>query len=173
LTGAPTFYGLTPRDTRRTSDGFTTQGWFTGLVPLTIPIAAMSFPEAAWSAQTAFDSGLNLSRVPYYRVLELAPWLDWPRPNFPVSNFLHGGAAPLNSIIAASEMGYSNNIGMYSDGRYSYQLTIYIFRHPDGTSMQLLYPDNPIARKSVERYIDAMRSVCAQVAETGNWGRGG
>jgi hypothetical protein len=173
LTGAPTYYGLTPRDTRRTSDSFTTQGWFTGLVPLTIPIAATTFAEAAWAAQNAFDSGLNLSRVPYYRVLELAPWLEWPRPNFPVSNFLHGGAAPLNSVIAASEMGYSNNIGMYSDGRYSYQLTIYTFRHAGGTSMQLLFPDNPIARKSVERYIGAMRSVCAEIAESGNWGRGG
>jgi hypothetical protein len=90
-----------------------------------------------------------------------------------VSNFLHGGAAPLNSVIAASQMGYSNNIGMYSDGRYSYQLTIYTFRHETGTSMQLLYPDNPIARKSVGRYIEAMRSVCGQVAATGNWGRGG
>jgi mycolipenoyl-CoA---2-(long-chain-fatty acyl)-trehalose mycolipenoyltransferase / long-chain-acyl-CoA---trehalose acyltransferase len=173
FTGAATYYGLTPRDTRRTSDSFTTQGWFTGLVPITVPIAATSFAEAAWAAQDSFDSGLNLSRVPYYRVLELAPWLERPRPNFPVSNFLHGGAAPLNSVIAASQMGYSNNIGMYSDGRYSYQLTIYIFRHERGTSMQLLFPDNPIARKSVGRYIAAMRSVCGQVAATGNWGRGG
>ena len=39
LTGAATYYGLTPRDTRRTSDNFMTQGWFTGLVPITVPIA--------------------------------------------------------------------------------------------------------------------------------------
>ena len=173
FTGASTYYGLTPRDTRRSSDSFTTQGWFTGLVPITVPIAATSFVEAAWSAQTSFDSSLNLSRVPYYRVLELAPWLEKPHPNFPVSNFLHGGAAPLNSVIAASEAGYSNNIGMYSDGRYSYQLTIYTFRHEGGTSMQLLFPDNPVARKSVDRYIAAMRAVCAQVADTGNWTHGG
>lgn len=172
LTGTPTYYGLTPRDTRRTSDSFTTQGWFTGLVPITVPIASASFSEAAWAAQQSFDSGLGLARVPYYRVLELAPWLDRPQPNFPVSNFLHGGAAPLNSVIAASEMGYSNNIGMYSDGRYSYQLTIYIFRHEGGTSMQLLFPDNPVARKSVVRYIAAMKSVCLQISDNGNWGRG-
>ena len=171
FTGAATYYGLTPRDTRRTSDGFTTQGWFTGLVPITVPIAATSFGEAAWAAQNSFDSGLNLARVPYYRVLELAPWLDRPRPNFPVSNFLHGGAAPLNSVLAAADMGYSNNIGMYSDGRYSYQLTIYMFRHEAGTSMSVLFPDNPVARKSVDRYIAAMKSVCEQVADGGNWGR--
>ena len=169
FTGAATYYGLTPRDTRRTADSFTTQGWFTGLVPITVPIAAASFGEAAWAAQTSFDSGLNMARVPYYRVLELAPWLDSPRPNFPVSNFLHGGAAPLNAVLAATEMGYSNNIGIYSDGRFSYQLTIYIFRYGDGTAMSVMFPDNPIAQKSVGRYISAMKSVCGRVAGSGHW----
>ncbi len=171
FTGAATYYGLTPRDTRRTSDNFSTQGWFTGLVPITVPIAATSFGEAAWAAQRSFDSGIELARVPYYRVLELAPWLDRPRPNFPVSNFLHGGAAPLNAVLAAADMGYSNNIGIYSDGRFSYQLTIYAFRYEAGTAMSVLYPDNSVARKSVARYIAAMRSVCRQVAAGGDWGR--
>jgi hypothetical protein len=172
FTGAATYYGLTPRDTRRTSDNFSTQGWFTGLVPITVPIAATSFGEAAWAAQASFDSGLNLARVPYYRVIELAPWLDKPRPNFPVSNFLHGGAAPLNAILAAADMGYSNNIGIYSDGRFSYQLTIYVFRYEAGTAISVLFPDNRIAQKSVARYMAAMRAVCEQVAANGNWGRG-
>ena len=169
LTGAATYYGLTPRDTRRTSDNFMTQGWFTGLVPITVPIAAATFNEAAWAAQESFDGNLNMARVPYYRVLELAPWLDWPRPNFPVSNFLHGGAAPLNTILAATEMGYANNIGIYSDGRYSYQLTIYVFRYEGGTVMEVMYPDNPIAKKSVTRYLEAMKSVCTRIADGGNW----
>ena len=171
LTGAATYYGLTPRDTRRTTDSFTTQGWFTGLVPITVPIAATSFAEAAWSAQNSFDSGLKLARVPYYRVLELAPWLENPHPNFPVSNFLHGGAAPLNAVLAAADMGYSNNIGIYSDGRFSYQLTIYIFRYEGGTAMSVLFGDNPIAQKSVARYIAAMKSVCERIADGGDWDR--
>lgn len=172
LTGAATYFGLTPRDTRRTSDNFTTQGWFTGLVPITVPIAAASFGEAAWAAQESFDTGQHLARVPYYRVLELAPWLEPPGPNFPVSNFLHGGAAPLNAILAATEMGYANNIGIYSDGRFSYQLTIYVFLHEGGTAMSVLGPDNPIASKSIARYIEAMKAACLQVADGGDWGRG-
>lgn len=171
FTGAATYYGLTPRDTRRTSDNYMTQGWFTGLLPVTVPIAAASFGDAAWAAQTSFDSGLNLARVPYYRVLELAPWLARPRSNFPVSNFFHGGAAPLNAVLAAAEMGYANNIGIYSDGRYSYQLTIYLFRYEGGTAMSVMLPDNPVAQKSVARYMAAMKSVCARVADTGHWGR--
>ncbi|MEX3651215.1 condensation domain-containing protein [Mycolicibacterium fortuitum] len=171
FTGALTYYGLTPRDSRTAGDNFMTQGWFTGLIPITVPVAATSFSEAAWAAQSSFDSGLDMARVPYYRVLELAPWLNWPRPNFPVSNFLHGGAAPLNAILAAGDMGLANNIGMYPDDRFSYQLTIYIFRYGEGTVMAIMHPDNPVAEKSVTRYLEAMKSVSSRVADSGHWGR--
>jgi mycolipenoyl-CoA---2-(long-chain-fatty acyl)-trehalose mycolipenoyltransferase / long-chain-acyl-CoA---trehalose acyltransferase len=171
FTGALTYYGLTPRDSRTASDNFMTQGWFTGLIPITVPIAATSFNDAAYAAQASFDSGLDMARVPYYRVLELAPWLNWPRPNFPVSNFLHGGAAPLNAILAAADMGLANNIGIYPDGRFSYQLTIYLFRYGEGTVMAIMHPDNPVAKKSVTRYMEAMKSVSVRVADSGHWGR--
>lgn len=171
LTGALTYYGLTPRDSRKPTDNFMTQGWFTGLIPITVPIAATSFGDAAWAAQASFDSSLDMAKVPYYRVLELAPWLRWPEPNFPVSNFFHGGAAPLNAVLAAADLGFANNIGIYPDGRYSYQLTIYTFRYGEGTVMAIMHPDNPVARKSVARYMDAMKSVCARVAGSGSWGR--
>jgi hypothetical protein len=171
FTGALTYYGLTPRDSRQPTDNFMTQGWFTGLIPITVPIAAASFGDAAWAAQASFDSSLDMAKVPYYRVLELAPWLRWPGPNFPVSNFFHGGAAPLNAVLAAADLGFANNIGIYPDGRYSYQLTIYTFRYGEGTVMAIMHPDNPVARKSVARYMDAMKSVCGRVAGSGSWGR--
>jgi hypothetical protein len=171
LTGALTYYGLTPRDSRNATDNFMTQGWFTGLIPITVPIGAASFAEAAGAAQSSFDSNLNMAKVPYYRVLELAPSLNWPQPNFPVSNFFHGGAAPLNAVLAAADMGLANNIGIYPDGRYSYQLTIYIFRYGEGTAMAIMHPDNSVARKSATRYMEAMRSVTVQVADSGHWGR--
>lgn len=171
FTGALTYYGLTPRDSRTAADNFMTQGWFTGLIPITIPIAAASFADAAWAAQSCFDSSLDMAKVPYYRVLELAPWLNWPQLNFPVSNFLHGGAAPLNAILAAGEMGLADNIGIYPDGRYSHQLTIYTFRYGEGTAMAIMHPDNPVAQKSADRYLEAMRSVCVRIAESGHWGR--
>ncbi|UXA18378.1 condensation domain-containing protein [Mycobacterium sp. SMC-4] len=171
FTGALTYYGLTPRDSRTAGDNFMTQGWFTGLIPITVPVAATSFNEAAWAAQSCFDSSLDMARVPYYRVLELAPDLNWPRPNFPVSNFFHGAAAPMNAILAATELGLAENIGIFPDGRFSYQLTIYIFRYHEGTQMAIMHPDNPIALKSANRYMEAMSSVCTRVADRGNWGR--
>ena len=171
LSGALTYYGLTPRDSRSASDNFMTQGWFTGLIPIVVPIGAASFADAAWSAQSTFDAGLAMAKVPYYRVLELAPWLRWPQANFPVTNFLHGGAAPMNAILAAGEMGLADNIGIYPDGRYSYQLTIYLFRYGEGTAMAIMHPDSAVAAKSVDRYMAAMKSVTMRVADSGQWGR--
>ncbi|MGV0790797.1 condensation domain-containing protein [Mycolicibacterium sp. XJ1819] len=171
LTGALTYYGLTPRDSRAATDNFMTQGWFTGLIPITVPIGAASFGDTAWAAQASFDANLNMAKVPYYRVVELAPWLSWPRPNFPVSNFFHAGAAPLNAVLAAADMGLADNIGIYPDGRFSYQLTIYLFRYGEGTVMAIMHPDNPVAQKSVARYMKTMRSVCELVADSGHWGR--
>ncbi|WP_299556587.1 condensation domain-containing protein [uncultured Mycolicibacterium sp.] len=171
LTGALTYYGLTPRDARSATDNFMTQGWFTGLIPITVPIGATPFEEAAWLAQQSFDSNLGMAKVPYYRVLELAPWLQWPRPNFPVANFFHAGAAPLNAVLAAAEAGLADNIGIYPDGRYSYQFTIYLFRYGQGTVMSIMHPDNPVAANSVGRYLQTMRSVCGHVADRRPWGR--
>jgi hypothetical protein len=171
FTGALTYYGLTPRDSRSAGDNFMTQGWFTGLIPIIVPVAATSFSDAAWAAQASFDSGLDMASIPYYRAMELAPWLNWPRPNFPVSNFFHGGAAPLNAILAAADLGLANNIGIYPDGRFSYQLTIYIFRYGEGTVMAIMHPDNPVAKKSATRYMEAMKSVSGRVADSGQWGR--
>ena len=125
LTGAGTFYGLTPRDTRGRSDVMT-QGWFTGLIPISVPIAGLSFGEATCAAQASFDSAQHLAEVPYDRVVELAPTVRRPGPNFPVVNFLDASTAPLSVLLTADLENL--NIGVYSDARYSYQLSIYVIR---------------------------------------------
>jgi len=50
-------------------------------------------------------------------------------------------------------------------------LTIYIFRYGEGTVMAIMHPDNSVAKKSVGRYMSAMKTVSAQVADSGHWGR--
>ena len=57
LTGAETYYGITPVDTRSTPADFMTTGWFTGFVPITVPVTATSFADTARAAQASFDSG--------------------------------------------------------------------------------------------------------------------
>jgi hypothetical protein len=35
----------------------------------------------------------------------------------------------------------------------------------DDTSMMVSFPDNPVARESVTRYVHAMKSVCRRIVE--------
>ncbi|KKC00352.1 acyltransferase [Mycolicibacter arupensis] len=166
LTGKGTYYGLTPRDTRRSPDDDLTLGWFTGLIPITVEVGDSSFADAATSAQVSFDSGRTLADVPYQRVRELVPTLDKPPPNFPVVNFLDAGAAPLSALIAA---GLDDlNIGVYSDGRYSYQMSVYVIRVGEETAATAVFPDNPQAHESVARYLAVLKSVLERVAAGGH-----
>jgi mycolipenoyl-CoA---2-(long-chain-fatty acyl)-trehalose mycolipenoyltransferase / long-chain-acyl-CoA---trehalose acyltransferase len=167
LTGTQTYYGLTPSDTRRTPADAMTQGWFTGLVPITVPIAGSAFGDAARAAQASFDSGRTLAEVPYHRVLELVSTLSKPRPNFPVVNFLDAASPPLSALLTADLGGL--NIRISSDGRYSYQLSIYVFRVETETAVAVMLPDNPIAQESVAKYLAVLKSVFECVAESGHW----
>jgi hypothetical protein len=167
LTGAQTYYGLTPRDTRKTATDALTQGWFTGLIPITVPIADSSFEDAARAAQLSFDTDVHLAEVPYDRVIELVPTLHKPRPNFPVINFLDAGTAPLSVLLTAELDGL--NIGVYSDGRYSYQMSIYVIRVEQETAVTVMFPDNPEAQESVARYLETLKSVFERVAQSGHW----
>ena len=167
LTGAETYYGLTPRDTRKTPTDAMTQGWFTGLIPITVPIADLSFGDAARAAQASFDAGVNLAEVHYDRVVELAPTVHKPRPNFPVINFLDAGTAPLSVLLTAELDGL--NIGVFSDNRYSYQMSIYVIRVEHETAVTVMFPDNPEAQESVARYLAALKSAFERVAESGHW----
>jgi mycolipenoyl-CoA---2-(long-chain-fatty acyl)-trehalose mycolipenoyltransferase / long-chain-acyl-CoA---trehalose acyltransferase len=162
LTGSDTYYGLTPRDTRSAPADFTTAGWFTGLIPITVPIAP-AFGDTARAAQASFDSGTDIANVPFYRVLELAPRLTWPRPNYPVVNYFDAGVPPLSAFFTAKLD--ATNVGVYTDDRYSYQMSIFVVRVEKETTVMVMFPNNEIARASVGRYVDAMKSVCARVAE--------
>jgi hypothetical protein len=162
LTGAQTYYGVAPTDTRSTPADFMTLGWFTGLIPITVPVATASFGAAARAAQASFDSGSDMAKVPFGRVLELAPGLRPPRPASPVLNYFDAGVAPLSDVFTSSE---GLNFGLYSDGRLSHQLLIWVIRLEKGTTVTVLFPNNPVAGQSITRYLEAMKSVCARVAK--------
>ena len=162
LTGAETYYGATPIDIRSTPAEFLTVGWFTGLIPITVPVTA-SFPDTVRAAQKCFDSGTDLAHVPFDRVVELAPWLSRPRPNFPVVNYLDGGVAPLSGVFAS--LLQDLNMGVWFDGRFSYQFCIFVNRMGEETIMTVLFPDNPIARESVANYFAVMKSVYVRIAD--------
>jgi mycolipenoyl-CoA---2-(long-chain-fatty acyl)-trehalose mycolipenoyltransferase / long-chain-acyl-CoA---trehalose acyltransferase len=164
LTGIGTYYVITPTSTRATEAETMTTGWFTGTVPVTVPVGS-SFADTARTAQSSFDSGLHLAHVPFDRVLELAAserGLRRPDPGVPMVSYLDATAAPLSPAVVAewnalqgriySEMGAANQIGMW------------VNQFGSGTSVTVAFPNNPIARESVTRYVEAMKSIYIRVA---------
>lgn len=162
LTGKDTYHAIIPVDIRRSEADFMTSGWFTGFVPITVPVTG-SFADLARTAQTSFDSGRDLAQVPVDRVLELAPWLregDW---GAPLVFYLDAGIPPLSAMVNSHVDGLG--AGLYHDGGLLRQLNVRVNRLENETQLTLLYPDNAIARESVARYVEELKSVMVRVAE--------
>jgi hypothetical protein len=157
LSGAETYHGLTPIDKRKSPADFMTVGWFTGVVPFTVPVDPNSFEATARAAQASFDANMDLANVPYDRVLELAPWLRRPGPQFTMMNYMDAGLPPLSAIVASAMNGV--NATAFTDGRNPAFVYSTVFRLFDEVSIMVSYPNNPIAQESVRRYTEAMKSV--------------
>ena len=163
LTGIPTYFGITPKDTRSPED-FTTQGWFTGHIPVTVPVAGSCFNAMAQNAQDSFDSGADLAQVPFERVVELAPSVHNPPPLFSLVNFFDAQVAPLSVL---GQMFGGQTVGGHSDGKVTYPLSTMVGRF-ERTAAGVLFPDNADARESVTRYLGALKSVCVRIADGGD-----
>lgn len=163
LTGVETYYGLTPNDTRRAPTDFLTMGWFTGLVPITVPVGGTTFGDAARAAQASFDTGIELANVPFDRVLELAPWLSGPKGRYSVLSYHDAGLPPFSGLISSQLDGL--NARFYHDGRVPSQLNTRVNRLDNETQLTVVFPKNPVARESVTKYAAALKSVYARVAD--------
>jgi hypothetical protein len=161
FTGAETYYGITPISTRSTAAESVTMGWFVGWVPIVAPVAATSFGETARAAQASFDLNTDLARVTFDRVLDLAPWLRMPGQALAMLSYMDAGIPPFSATLAAQLDGL--NASWYYDGRPRAHPLITVGRFFDKTLMLALFPNNPIARASVARYAEAMKSACIGV----------
>jgi 2-O-sulfo trehalose long-chain-acyltransferase len=163
LTGATTYYGLAPVDKRRSLAEFATMGWFTGVVPFTVPVNPTSFEETAHAAQASFDSNLDLANVSFNDVLKLAPWLRAWGPNCTMVNYMDAGLPPFSATVASNMK--DANVNIYCDPRDPAHLYISVIRLFDEVSIWVNFQNNPIARDSVTRYLSAMKSVLRRVAD--------
>lgn len=166
LTGSDTYCVITPTSTRSTHAELMTTGWFTGTVPITVPVTPTSFGDMARAAQASFDSGIDLAHVPFDRVLELAGrerGLREPEPGVPMISYLDATLAPLSPAVIAEWNALNGKI--YSEMGAAHQVGMWINRFGNGTSITVAFPNNPIALESVTRYLDAMKSVFVRVSE--------
>jgi 2-O-sulfo trehalose long-chain-acyltransferase len=161
LTGARTYYGLAPIDKRRSLAEFSTMGWFTGVVPFTVPVNPTSFEETACAAQASFDSNLALANVSFNDVLKLAPWLREWGPNCTMVNYMDAGLPPFSATVTSHMK--DANARIYCDPRDPAHLYISVIRLFDEVSIWVNFQNNPIARESVTRYLSAMKSVLSRV----------
>lgn len=166
LTGAGTYDVITPTTTRSTPEEFLTTGWFTGVVPISVRTAGMSFAEIARAAQAVFDEGLHLANVPIERVLELAeslPEIRKPGPGVPMLSYLDYGLPPLNPVVMGQWQ--DRDATLYTDLGAANQIGMWVNRRDNGTVVTVAYPDNPEARESVAQYVDVMKMNYLRVAE--------
>ncbi|BDX32570.1 acyltransferase [Mycobacterium antarcticum] len=166
VTGSTDYHVITPTTTRQTPEEFQTTGWFTGVVPVSVSVDPASFAATAKAAQVSFDGRMPLGPIPFDRVLELADesvGLRKPAPGVPMVSYLDAGLPPLSaSIIAEWER---MNGKVYSDARSAYQIGIWVNRSERETSVTVAFPNNPIARESIDRYLAAMTAAYLGVAE--------
>jgi hypothetical protein len=163
LTGATTYYGLAPTDKRRSLAEFSTMGWFTGVVPFTVPVNPTSFEETARAAQASFDSNMDLANVSFNEILKLAPWLRAWGPNCTMVNYMDAGLPPFSATVTSHMK--DANVSIYCDPRDPAHLYFSVIRLFDEVSMWVNLPRNAIAKDSVIRYVSAMKSVLNRAAD--------
>lgn len=166
LTGVGAFQVITPTTTRSTPAEFMTTGWFTGIVPISVPVEGMSFIEVARAAQREFDAGMHLANVPIERVLELAegvPGVGRPEPGVLMLSYLDIGLPPLNPVVMGQWQQQKGTL--YTDLGAANQIGMWVNRQDAGTTITVAYPDNATARESVAQFVDAMKIVFLRVAE--------
>jgi hypothetical protein len=110
------------------------------------------------------------------------------RPASPTARLLDAGFAPQDVVVAGPNERKGNLVVRYH-GKGNLKPILLICHldvveakraiidwlaangYGEGTVMAIMHPDNPVAKKSVTRYMEAMRSVSARVADSGHWGR--
>jgi hypothetical protein len=76
-------------------------------------------------------------------------------------SYLDATLAPLSPTVVAEWNGLNGKI--YSELGAAHQIGMWINRFGNGTSVTVAFPNNPIARESVARYLEAMKSVFVRV----------
>lgn len=165
LTGAETFHGLTPSDTRSGDAQSVSVGWYASLFPVSVPIGDGNFAQMARAAQKSFDANKHLSAVSFKRLLDLASAEELgltpsDRPSMMVS------LMDFRGLVDAE----ADRFGIYLDNLSHGGINTWIVRHADQTTLTVSFPETAEARHSVHYYIGVLRGAFTDVTEfTPDW----
>ena len=158
LTGAETFRGFTPSDTRTGAQAMSA-GWYASIFPITVEIADDDFGQTARAAQKSFDANKHLAAIPFTRVLEL---------NTPeeLGIELPTGPSMMLSLFDFRKAGDADahGLGIYNDDLSRGDVNVWITRNTDQTIVAVSFPDTPEARNSVHLYLGVLREVFIDTA---------
>ncbi|MFI6955826.1 condensation domain-containing protein [Nocardia sp. NPDC050408] len=158
------YFGMTPISTRTSPAERASVGWYVSLVPVAFPIGTTGFARMVTIAQRAYENGIRLAPTSFHRVLELLP-ADTDIKARP------GWSTPMISYVDARDFighEFFGEVrgGVYANRAASEEVLVWINRLPTGTSLSVIYPDTPVAHRSVERYVSAMQAVFTSVVGT-------
>lgn len=163
LTGDPVYRGLSVVHTRDEPRWQSAQGWFINLGPVTFEIGD-DFGEILRGAQKAFTEAQSLAGVSPLRVAELVPGFD-PQGDAaavpPMTSYLDMRHAPGSGEWTGSRVTALVGAGQTAD------VSMWLNRLHERTYLKVQYPDTPVARENVHRYVRHLRAVLHQIARRG------
>jgi hypothetical protein len=76
---------------------------------------------------------------------------------------LDASSPPLSTVVNSDWKG--SNLKIYHDGRVPARFDLRVNRYEKETHVIVFFPNNPVARESVSRYMATLKSLFVRVAE--------
>ncbi|MFJ9457340.1 condensation domain-containing protein [Kitasatospora sp. NPDC101447] len=156
LAGTSHYRRLMVAHTRGERRWHAAQGWFVNLVPVEFPVPrGRSFAATATAAHDALGRAHAMAEVSPARVLELHPAAALALGNTvpPVLSYVDLRHTPGSRDWTAARF------GVLGSGAPVSGVSVWLWRLWQGLRLTVAYPDNPVARDSVHRYVRHLRRI--------------
>jgi hypothetical protein len=160
VTSKSIIHMITPVTTRATRMEFSTLGWFTGLVPISVSMAGGSFLDIVKGVRSSFRSRRHLASVPIEKVIELTQGLSdihWP-----------AAGGYLISFVPLKKRQFSTieqlHARLFLNQGTTRNLVMWITYGSDRTMVSISHPDNQDALSSVSTLAQTLQAICLRVA---------
>ncbi|MFB8172575.1 condensation domain-containing protein [Kitasatospora purpeofusca] len=161
LAGTSHYRRLMVAHTRGERRWHAAQGWFVNLVPVEFPVTdCRSFTATATAAHHALGRAQAMAAVSPARVLELHP---------AAALALGSTVPPVLSYVDLRHTPGSRDwtaagFGVLGSGAPVGGVSVWLWRLWQGLRLTVAYPDNPVARDSVHRYLHQLRRILEPAA---------
>ncbi|MGW0606923.1 condensation domain-containing protein [Streptomyces sp. NPDC002640] len=161
IAGTDVYRTVVPFHTRAKSQWQDSVGWYVGGVPIEVDLSdGAGFEEALRRVRAALRENRRLARMPIARVLRLlgAEFRPTSPDLYSIVSFVDGRTVP------GSERW--DELHAYGLLRVSYgdQVCVWVSRVHEGLQFAARYPDTGPALRSMERYLERLRELVAEVA---------